>query len=111
MSDKADRKSEGKPLVQLIEPEFILGIGAVLEMGARKYAPNNWKLSVNTEDHKAFVDDRQGSMIRHAMARLSGELRDVESGLPHMYHVACNAMFIDFYDDEQSHRGGINDIP
>lgn len=96
--EKANRKNEGKAMVELIDPQFILGIGQVLEMGARKYAKDNWKLSANTGDHSDFVRDRYGSLLRHACLALEGEQFDDESGLPHMYHVAANAMFIAYYD-------------
>jgi len=84
---------EGKNRLELIEPEFILGVGKVLTFGANKYDDNNWK-QATPEDRKRSM----GSIMRHLMAYQKGELLDPESGIEHTYHIATNIMFIDWYD-------------
>ena len=37
----------GKCMVSLVDPEFTLGVGQILTFGAKKYAPNNWKLATD----------------------------------------------------------------
>jgi hypothetical protein len=81
----------GKSPVDLIDPEFILGIGRVLAFGAKKYAPNGWKRGMAVAKVLAAV-------MRHTLARIAGEINDPETGLPHMHHAACELMFAAYYD-------------
>ena len=84
---------DGKNRLELIDPEFILGVGKVLTFGAEKYEADNWK--------NATWEDRQksaGSLLRHTMAYQGGEMIDPESGLEHLYHMATNIMFMAWYD-------------
>ena len=94
MSDTKFLKADiNKPRLELIEPEFIIGLGKVLTFGANKYSANNWK--------NATVDDVErikGALLRHQMAYLKGEKIDPETGLSHLYHIACNLMFLDYFD-------------
>jgi len=94
----AQRLNAGKPRLDLIESAYLNGTGRVLGFGAEKYGEGNWKLSCNTSSHDKFVNGCYASMMRHLLAAKDGEVLDPESGLPHMYHVSCNAMFIDYYN-------------
>ncbi len=58
----------------------------VLNHGADKYGANNWK--------KVEIDRYMDALMRHMAAYLQGEEVDPDSGLHHMAHVACNALFI-----------------
>jgi hypothetical protein len=62
----------------------------VLEMGAKKYSRDNWKLGLPIKD---VVD----SLLRHAIALSDGELYDSESKLLHTGHIMANCMFINYY--------------
>ena len=84
---------EQKPRLELIEPEFIIGIGKIMTLGAEKYGDDNWK-SATPEDIKRL----RGALLRHQMAYLGGERLDAESGLSHLYHIGCNLMFLDYFD-------------
>ena len=53
------------------------------------------------DDAKALGSDPEvtvkvygGSLYRHWLAYLRGEKYDLESGLPHLWHLACNAAFL-----------------
>ena len=81
------RYDNGKPRVDLIDPDFLLQVGAVLEAGARKYAERNWEKGMDW--NKVYA-----SMLRHMLKWQAGETNDDETGLHHMAHVACNAMFL-----------------
>lgn len=62
----------------------------VLEFGAEKYAPENWKKGL---DLKEVLE----SMQRHLAALMDGEEVDIESGIEHMGHIQCNAMFYNYH--------------
>lgn len=63
---------------------------AVLEFGAKKYAPDNWK---HVEGHR--YDD---ALLRHVQAYLGGEMNDPETGLHHLAHAACCILFKIYLD-------------
>lgn len=86
---------KGKPMVDLIEPEFILKLGEVLELGARKYKPNSWQKIKNAEDRY------YAAAMRHLLQYRSGEHADSESGLSHLYHAACNLMFLAHFEGKK----------
>lgn len=95
----AGRKNDqGKNRLDLIEPEFIEGIGEVLTFGATKYEPNNWQ---NVED----AEDRYyAAALRHLMAWRRGEVVDEESGLSHLKHAATNLMFLLHFEASQEDK-------
>lgn len=64
------------------------GIITVLEFGAKKYAEDSWKTVENGE--RRYRD----ALDRHLAELDKGEEFDAETGLPHIYHVGCNALFL-----------------
>lgn len=84
---QAMRHNQGKPQYSLLDIKCLEDCARVLEFGAKKYARNNWKKGMNIT---SILD----SMLRHIAALNSGELIDPESGLPHIGHIQCNAMFL-----------------
>lgn len=89
---KAD---SGKPRLSLVEPAFIRGVGRILTFGAEKYDANNWKTLPPEELHR-YKD----AAMRHFLAYLDGELIDPESGQPHLDHLACNVMFLRYFEHQ-----------
>lgn len=81
------RFNEEKPNWGLVDFTSLVPMVRVLEFGAQKYAPNNWKKGLPTVE----VCE---SLLRHVFAYLEGEDNDPESGLPHVGHILCNAMFL-----------------
>jgi hypothetical protein len=63
----------------------------VLEHGAAKYSPDNWRTAA--EDLVAFRREYFSAMVRHMSADSQGEELDPESGLPHYAHVVCGGLF------------------
>lgn len=89
VSDVLGKKhDDGKPMVSLIDPDWLLDTSAVLTFGANKYAKDNWK---HVPNHK---DRYLSAAYRHLLAFQSGEINDPESGLPHLAHASCCLMFL-----------------
>lgn len=83
-SAKAD---DGKPRPTLVPPSLIWAVTAIREYGCQKYHdPENWR--------KVEPQRYQDALYRHWLAYLEGEVNDPESGLPHIWHVACNVAFL-----------------
>lgn len=87
MGEKADRFNEGKLRWSLVDFKSLEGMVRVLEFGAHKYDDHNWKKGLKTTE--VFE-----SLMRHLLAWHDGEDYDLESGLHHIDHVLCNAMFL-----------------
>ena len=81
-----------KPMMDLLFdgcPHALTGVGAVLTYGFKKYGgKHGWKA---LED---AVKRYEAAMVRHQIAKAKGEKIDPESGLPHSWHIACNALFL-----------------
>jgi len=90
MSDtKGDRFNEGKLRWSLVDFKSIEPMVRVLEFGAKKYSDHNWKEGLKTTEICE-------SLMRHLTAYLNGENNDPESGISHIGHIQCNAMFLAF---------------
>lgn len=87
--NRPQKFDSGKPRPELVPPELILGIGAVLAFGAKKYAAGNWATGDGFEWSRLY-----GAMLRHLMAWAGGEDLDSESGLSHLYHAGCMLAFL-----------------
>lgn len=85
---KAD---DGKLPMHLLPPEFLTATAAVLDFGAKKYAPRNWE--------KGLAWSRVFSALqRHMWAWWGGEDKDAETGLSHLAHAACCIAFLVAYE-------------
>lgn len=94
MSNKALRFNTGKLKWSLIHYQSLTPLVRVLEFGALKYAPDNWKKGL---DKKEILE----SLQRHLAALMDGEEIDPESGLPHIGHIQCNAMFYAYFNNRE----------
>jgi len=82
---------DGKVRLELLSRHAIEKLGQVLTFGAKKYEDNNWR--------RGLLYTRViGALLRHTFAYLSGETTDKESGLSHMAHAMCCAMFLLEYE-------------
>lgn len=76
-----------KPRMDLLDPDFLEGTAQVLTFGARKYEASNWRKGINTSRLIAAA-------YRHLGEVNKGNDIDPESGIPHVYHLACNIQFL-----------------
>ena len=85
------RYNEGKPPLELVPPEMVWAMAAVLDHGAKKYARRNWERGMSWSTVYACL-------MRHVLKWFQGEDKDAESGLPHLYHVLWNAAALVAYE-------------
>lgn len=79
----------GKPRAGLMVEDFARALEAVAEVttfGAKKYAPHSWTTVTDARDR--YYD----AFLRHILKDAKGEKVDAESGLPHLAHIAWNAL-------------------
>jgi hypothetical protein len=74
--------------ISLVPTEIIEAIKQVRIYGCQKYGdPNNWK----TVEKERYID----AMYRHLLEYVKDNKSiDEESGLPHLWHLACNVAFL-----------------
>jgi hypothetical protein len=58
----------------------------MLQNRAKKYAPNGWQ--------QVEPDRYVSALLRHSLQVAAGEAFDKETGLSHLAHIGCNAMFL-----------------
>lgn len=83
----------GKPRLTLVPSDIIYAIARVREYGVNKYIdPDNWK--------RVELDRYKDATYRHWLAYLADpQGADEESGLPHLWHLACNVAFLCALED------------
>lgn len=95
MEPSGKKFDSAKLRLDLVDPNFIIGVGEILTMGADKYGPNNWQNLTN------FNDRYYSALMRHLMAWRNGEKIDPESGLSHLKHIAVNTMFLLWKEEQE----------
>ncbi len=87
LKNKEGRKDDdGKLRWDLLPYDAVEKIVEILTFGARKYEPNNW------QNNKEW--QYQAALMRHFCKYMCDEDYDDESGLLHLAHLACNALFL-----------------
>ena len=87
-ADQSAKTDAGKIRPTLVPPALIEAVAAVREYGCSKYHdPDNWR--------RVEPQRYRNALYRHWLAYLKNpEACDPESGLPHLWHLACNAAFL-----------------
>ena len=90
--DQTAKADNGKLKLTLVPSEIIRDIAAVRMYGNDKYGdPENWR----TVEPERYRD----AMYRHLLAYIDNPFSvDDESGLPHLWHLACNVAFLCEFD-------------
>ena len=90
MNDQTIKADAGKLRLTLVPTGIIRAIARIRMYGNQKYpegGPDNWK-AVEPERYR-------DALFRHLLAYLDDpDGVDPESGLPHLWHLACNAAFL-----------------
>lgn len=97
---------QGKPRLDLIRPEFILGLGEALAYGATKYSEEVGKVPNYLSGNGLNYSKVLGSLERHLTQWKMGIDVDEESGLHHLKLAAANIMFLLTYESSDK---GIDD--
>ena len=86
--DQSVKADGGKPQLRLVPTSVVSCIARVREYGIKKYGDaENWR-KVEAE---RYVD----AAYRHLIAYIKNpDAKDKESGLPHLWHLACNVAFL-----------------
>lgn len=85
--EQQPKADQGKPCPSLVPVSLIEAVTAIRMYGSQKYGdPENWR--------KVEPQRYRDALYRHWLAYLKGEKCDQESGLPHLWHLACNAAFL-----------------
>ena len=82
------KHDSGKLRLSRVPPQIITAIANVRDYGDRKYTdPENWRKIAPERWHEA--------LLRHTLEIWTDPLHiDEESGLPSIWHLACNAAFL-----------------
>lgn len=97
MPDQTAKQDAGKLQITLTPTQIIRDIAEVRMYGNKKYgSSDNWK---NVEPVRY-----RDALMRHLLAYIDDpESVDAESGLPHLWHAACNIAFLcemEVHDDD-----------
>ena len=85
---KAYKHDQGKPRLDLVPPGIIEAVGIVRTYGSEKYNTTQGWQKVEPERYTA-------ALMRHLCKFLRNPQGvDEESGLPHLWHMACNIAFL-----------------
>jgi hypothetical protein len=88
------RFNEGKLKWTLMDSTAMAPMIEVLMYGMKKYDRDNWKKACPKRL------DLMDSLERHSLKIIAGESIDPESGLPHIGHLMCNAMFYSYWEQK-----------
>lgn len=89
------KHDDGKIPLGLVSTEAMEQLGKVLGMGLNKYSAHNWRAGIAWQ---RVIN----ALMRHLLSFNAGIDIDPESGVSHMAHVMCCAMFILEY--EKTHK-------
>lgn len=88
MTDQTAKADAGKLRLTLVPRGIIRAIARIRMYGCDKYKdPENWR--------RVSVERYRDAAFRHFLAYLDDPAGvDSESGLPHLWHLACNIAFL-----------------
>ena len=93
LQSEGKKFDSGKPRWSLLPRGTLRKVIQVLEAGAVKYDVDNWKI---VPDARTRYYD---AMNRHIEAWWGGEKQDPETGIHHLAHATCCALFLIWLDE------------
>ena len=88
MNDQTIKADEGKPRLSLVPMDILYAVAAIREYGLKKYGEKESWRSVEPERYR-------DALLRHMVEYIKDpEAHDEESGLPTLWHIACNVSFL-----------------
>lgn len=94
VTSQGRKDDSAKRRYSLLPTGTVNSVVDVLEFGSKKYADNNWQKVPNAKTR--YYD----AALRHIDAWFNGEIKDSETGLPHLAHAICCLMFLMWFDGE-----------
>ena len=97
-SNQEAKSDGGKPRPSHVPPALIRGTDAVREYGTKTYG---------SPDNRRKVEPQRywDALLRHVLAAWDNwKAVDPESGMPHLWHIACNASFLMQYMEDENER-------
>lgn len=88
------KDDQDKPDWSLLPLSCLTGVVKVLTFGAKKYERDNWSKVPDAKNRYS------SALMRHFTAWQSGETRDPETGLSHLYHVGCCLVFLIWFEEK-----------
>ena len=89
------KQDQGKERWSLIPAGTIKQVLSVLEFGAVRYEVDNW---MHVPDARRRYYD---AMMRHVEAWWLGEVKDADSGLPHLAHAVACLLFLMWFEEKK----------
>ncbi len=105
MMNQEGKRDEGKARLSLVPSEIIRCIASVREFATtRKYLdPDNWQ--------GVEIEKFRDAAYRHWLEYIDDSKSvDSESGLPHLWHLACNVAFLCEIERRSAERGKCCDV-
>lgn len=99
LESQTAKADSGKPKLTLVPRKILTAIARIREYGCKKYKdPENWR--------KVEKERYRDAAFRHFMAYLDDPTGvDEESGLPHLWHLACNVAFLVELEENEVKNG------
>jgi len=94
--NKSFKNDLGKPMMNLLPFESLEAVAMILNHGAKTYGKNTWQKVENAKERY------EAALLRHLTAYKKGEKTDKESGLSHLAHMACNALFMLWFEVQEN---------
>lgn len=93
-NDQTIKADAGKLRLTLVPTELIRAVAAIREYGVNKYGESeSWK--------RVEIQRYRDAAYRHFLAYIDNPKSvDEESGLPHLWHLACNIAFLCDLEDK-----------